>query len=211
MIIQLVSATFLTYVFVLLVFRLMGKREIGELSVMDLVVFIMIAEIAIILIEEPAESMVKAIVPMITLLLIQRGSALLSLKSEKFRQWFDGKPAFIIEDGKVNEKVMREQRYNFNDLFVQLREKGVQHLADVSFAVLEPSGKLSVFEKDEQGNSGFAYLLICDGKILKDGLKKASVTKEWLMNQLRDRGIMSEEDVSICTIAEDKELYIDRK
>ncbi|MCP3025565.1 DUF421 domain-containing protein [Halobacillus sp. A5] len=209
MILELVIRTVITYLFILVIFRLMGKREIGELSVMDLVVFIMLAEIAIFLIEKPESSIWQAIIPMSVLLSIQWGSAILSLRSKKFRDWFDGKPSVLIRHGEIDEQEMRRQRYNFSDLLLQLREQEVQHLEDIDFAVLEPSGKLSVFKKKENGSSDYAVVLIEDGQVQYAGLKETKKTKDWLMNEIKKKGFETVEDISLCTINLSGEISMD--
>ncbi|RWZ59967.1 DUF421 domain-containing protein [Halobacillus fulvus] len=205
----IIFRTIITYIIILLVFRLMGKREIGELSVMDLVVFVMLAEIAVFLIENPDAPLWHAIAPMAALLVIQIVSAYLSLKNQKFRNWFDGKPTIIIKHGKVDEYEMRKQRYNFNDLLMQLREQGIQQVADVDYAILEPSGKLSVFEKNKDGTSDYAVVLIADGKIQYSGLQTVRKNKNWLLNELKKAGYESVTEVSLCTMNEQGEIDFD--
>ncbi|MFC7320995.1 DUF421 domain-containing protein [Halobacillus campisalis] len=208
---ELIIRTVITYFFILIVFRLMGKREIGELSVMDLVVFIMLAEIAIFLIEKPEASLWQAVIPMAVLLLIQWGSALLSLKSKRFRDWFDGKPSILIRNGKIDEREMRRQRYNFSDLLMQLREQEVQDIKVIDFAILEPSGKLSVFKKGEDGSSDYAVVLIEDGHVQYNGLRSIEKSKEWLMNELKQKGYVDSSNISLCTVNSDGDLSIDEK
>lgn len=146
---NLVLRTVLTYFVVLVVMRVMGKREIGKLSIFDLVISVMIAEIAVISIVEPSKQMLHAFIPMAVLLAIQVGTSLLLLRFRALRSFFDGKPAIIIEKGQLNRDVMRKQRYNLEDLMAQLREQQIASVGDVEFAVLEPSGKLSIIKKDE--------------------------------------------------------------
>ncbi|MGM0885041.1 MAG: YetF domain-containing protein [Bacillota bacterium] len=129
--------------------RFMGKREIGKLSVFDLVISIMIAEIAVIVLEDMERSMWEGILPMTVLLLIQLGSAYMAMKSRKLRLLFDGKPNVIIDNGKLNSDVMRKQRYNLDDLMLQLRENKIITVSDVEFAILETTGKLSVIPKEK--------------------------------------------------------------
>ncbi|MBX0358836.1 DUF421 domain-containing protein [Halobacillus sp. Nhm2S1] len=207
---SIIIRTLITYLIILFVFRFMGKREIGELSVMDLVVFIMLAEIAVFLIENPDEAIWKAIVPMAVLLAIQIGSAWISLKNQRFRNWFDGKPSIIIKHGKVDEKEMRRQRYNFNDLLLQLREHGIQQVGDVAYAILEPSGKLSVFETKDDGSSDYAVVLIADGEVQYSGLQTIRKNKQWLVNEVRKQGFHSFKEISLCTINDQGEVQIDR-
>ncbi|NIK69815.1 MULTISPECIES: DUF421 domain-containing protein [unclassified Paenibacillus] len=144
--------TVLIYFVVFLIMRFMGKREIGKLSVFDLVISVMIAEIAVIVIEDVERSMWEGILPMVVLLIIQVGIAYIALKNRKLRLWFDGKPSFIIAKGKLNRDIMRKQRYNLDDLLLQLRENKIANVADVEFAILETTGKLSVVEKENATN-----------------------------------------------------------
>lgn len=146
---SLLFRTLIIYFVVFLIMRFMGKREIGKLSVFDLVISVMIAEIAVIVIEDMERSMWSGIMPMVILLLIQVGSAFMTMKSRKIRLLFDGKPSVIIDKGKLNSDVMKKQRYNLDDLMLQLRENQVSAVSDVEFAILETSGKLSVILKEE--------------------------------------------------------------
>ncbi|WP_253944866.1 DUF421 domain-containing protein [Paenibacillus sp. NEAU-GSW1] len=143
----LLVRTVIIYFVVFLIMRFMGKREIGKLSVFDLVISVMIAEIAVIVIEDIGRPLWEGVMPMVVLLLIQVGMALIGLKSRKLRLLFDGEPSILMAKGKLNRDVMRKQRYNLDDLMQQLRENGVSRLADVEFAILETTGKLSVIPK----------------------------------------------------------------
>lgn len=190
------ARTIFLYVIIVVIFRMMGKREIGELSILDLVVFIMIAEMAVVAIENPKSSLIESIFPMVLLLCIQLGLAFLSLKSKKFRDIMDGKPAVIINNGKIDEGEMKKQRYNFDDLMTQLREKDVKSVADVEFAILETSGKLSVLEKSKA--KSMEVPLIIDGVIQDESLNTINKTNLWLRQQLRDLGYKEIKDISFC-------------
>ncbi|MEK5239254.1 DUF421 domain-containing protein [Paenibacillus sp. FSL L8-0470] len=165
--------TVLMYIFIFLSMRIMGKREIGKLSVFDLTISIMIAEIAVFVIDDIERPVYDGIVPMATLVLIQVLVAQFSLKNRKLRLLIDGKPSVLISDGKIHRGEMRRQRYNLDDLLLQLRGQNIDSPADVEFAILETSGQLTVIEKNrgvsssnqsgnsssnaernEQGNSG---------------------------------------------------------
>ncbi|MEK5418814.1 hypothetical protein BSK49_18375 [Paenibacillus odorifer] len=141
--------TVLMYFFIFLCMRIMGKREIGKLSVFDLTISIMIAEIAVFVLEDINRPIYEGVVPMATLVLIQVVVAQLSLKSRKLRLLMDGKPSILISGGKLHRGEMRRQRYNIDDLLQQLRGQNIASPADVEFAILEPSGQLTVFEKEK--------------------------------------------------------------
>lgn len=141
--------TVLMYIFIFLSMRIMGKREIGKLSVFDLTISIMIAEIAVFVIEDIERPIYDGFVPMATLVLIQVLVAQISLKSRKLRLLVDGKPSILISDGKLHRGEMRKQRYNIDDLLLQLRGQNIDSPADVEFAILETSGQLTVIEKNK--------------------------------------------------------------
>lgn len=199
--------TLFLYFLILFIFRLMGKREIGELSVFDLVVNIMIAEMAVMAIDETKIEMTKAILPIILLMIIQVSMARLSLKSKKFRDLVDGSPTIIINQGQVDEVAMRKQRYNFDDLLQQLREKNIRNITDVEFAILEPSGKLSVFEKEKE-EGDLTLPLIIDGKVQIDHLNRVNKTELWLRQSLKQRGYQDVKKISFCSF-QNGEFYID--
>ncbi|WP_373228507.1 DUF421 domain-containing protein [Cohnella sp.] len=231
----LLRTTFM-YFFIFLIMRLMGKREIGKLSVFDLVISIMIAEIAVIVIESTEKSMLLAITPIILLVLIQLGIAFISLKNRKLRLWFDGEPSVFIRDGRLNRVEMRKQRYNLDDLLSQLRENQVTDIENVVLAVLESTGKLSVIKKENRGDSQgsgrdnpeeqesekwvnnpkirYALLplpLILDGQVQDDSLEKLGKTRFWLKNELQNYEVDNFKNVFFCSIDHRGRLYVDKK
>ncbi|QTM99932.1 DUF421 domain-containing protein [Sediminibacillus dalangtanensis] len=212
---KIIFRTVFTYLIIVVIFRLMGKREIGELSLLDIVVFIMVGEMAVFAIEEPKSNIAQAIIPMTILLLIQRFTAWASLKNQRFRGWFEGKPSVIISKGKIDEHEMRKQRYNFNDLMQQLRENGTKSIQDVEFAILEASGKLSIFEKSVNGSDGissegYVVPVIVDGKIQYGALEKIDKSEDWLMGEVKKRDLTVEQ-VSFCSIDKDGQIFVDIK
>jgi uncharacterized membrane protein YcaP (DUF421 family) len=211
--ITIMFRTIFLYAIILVIFRVMGKREIGELSVLDLVVFIMIGEMAVVAIERSNTPLFEAVVPMVLLMLIQIVLAILSLKSKKFRNLIDGKPSIIINKGKIDETAMRKQRYNFDDLMTQLREKNIRSIADVEFAILESSGSLSVIEKLKNSNNepkqgDITIPLILDGNIEESNLKMINKTNLWLRQELKKMGYRDVKKISFCSY-EDGKFFID--
>ena len=197
-ILALTFRTIVLYFIIFILFRLMGKREIGELSILDLVVFIMMAEIAVLAIENLDDHLLHTIIPILVLTLIQVIFAYLSLKNQKIRRLLDGKPTIIIDRGKIDEHAMRTQRYNYDDLMTQLRDKNVERIGDVSYAILEPTGKLSVFTKDGP-NKMIELPLIVDGMVQKEQLEKIGKDREWLEQKLEKRGHRDLSKISYCT------------
>ena len=204
---MIVFRTCFLYVFILIIFRLMGKREVGELSVIDLVVSILMAEVAAFALDDFESPLFNVILPIIILFFIQITSAYLSLKSKKFRDLVDGDPVLLIRDGVLLESEMRKQRYNLDDLCQQLRENGTASVTDIAYAYLEPSGNLSVYKKDEKA---FVYPLITDGDIQDRHLKILHKDIDWLMAELAKNNIQDSRTVFFC-VWEDNRLHIQLK
>lgn len=185
--------TFFLYWIIIFVYRFMGKREVGELGIIDLIVSVLIAELAAISIEKYDESMLFSLVPILVLLILQVTLAKLSLKSDKIRNALDGKPSMIIDNGRVNFKEMIKQRYNIEDLLTQLRAGGVKSLKEVEYAILETSGRLSVFKKSASNRGSYPMPLILDGKIQEETLRHLNRSNNWLMEFLKFKNIELEE------------------
>lgn len=203
----IILRTVILYWIILGILRLMGKREVGELSIFDLVVFLLIAEVAAFALDNPDSNFIHAIVPMVTLLIIQILVSYFSLKSKKFRDTMEGKPSIIMRDGIINEKEMRKQRYNLDDLLQQLREQQIGSIQKVSYAFLEPSGNLSVFKKESQQ---YVFPLIIDGEIQIDHLQRLGKDEKWLREELEKKSILDVNKIFYCSY-EDDSLYIQLK
>lgn len=198
--------TTLFYFFILLIYRIMGKREVGQLGIIDLIVSILIAELAVLSIEELDKSIFISIVPILTLTLLQTILAYFSLKKPKFRILLDGNPSLIIKNGKVNFKEMTKQKYNLDDLLVQLREKGFKSIEEIEYAILENNGTLSVFAYEEEKDNYLPLPLILDNKIQEDTLKHLHKDSKWVLGLLNKRNI-NIEDV-FYAFYKDKNVFI---
>ena len=185
--------TVLFYIIITIIYRFMGKREIGQLGMVDLIVSILIAELAAMSIDNREESIFLSILPIALLVMVQIGMSYVSLKNSKIRNLFDGNPSVIINKGKINFRGMVEQRYNIDDLLTQLREKHIRSIEEVDYAVLETSGKLSVFKKDNKLFGEYPMPLILDGEIDQDTLRQINKTEEWLTNQLKKENVSLED------------------
>lgn len=180
--------TFFFYFLILIVYRIMGKREIGQLGIIDLIVSILIAELVSISIENYDNNILMSIVPIFTLLLLQVSLASISLKIPKFRIFLDGNPSVIIKDGKVNYNEMLKQKYNLDDLMTQLREKGYMTISDVSYAILETNGTLSIFPNNKKKNT-LPLPLVLDSKIQEKTLNLLGKDEKWLLKILNNKRI----------------------
>lgn len=159
---------------------------------MDFIVTIFIAEVAAISIENYDASILVSLIPITVLVFIQMSFSYASMKSTKIRNIVDGKPSIIISRGIVNFKEMQKQRYNLDDLLIQLRQQSIKSISDVDYAILETSGKLSVFRKEDDPNRNYPLPLIMDGKIDKGILIQINKTDKWLKQELEKENIILE-------------------
>lgn len=186
----IIFRTVFFYIFIIIVFRLMGKREIGQLSVPDLVISILMAELVAISIENKNDSLVFTIIPLICLLLLEISFAFISLKSSKFRNLIDGKPSLIIDKGMIRFKEMIKQRYTLDDLLLELRSKGVRTINDVEYAILENNGTLSVFKYNFlKLKTSNPLPLVLDGVIETSTLNYLKKDKKWLLDILKEKKV----------------------
>ena len=176
----------------MLIYRILGKREVGELSIVDFVVTIFIAQLASICVEDPNKTIIYEIVPIITLAILQICIDYLFLKSKKLKAFFEGKPSVIIENGKLNYKELVKQRYSLDDLLLSLREQGIKSLERVDYALLEANGKLSVFLK-KRGDNDYPMAIIVDGEVQKHTLNALKKDEKWLINMLKEHNLTKEE------------------
>ena len=197
--------TIFLYFFIVICYRIMGKKEVGELGIIDLIVTILIAELAAISIEKINSSILISILPILVLVMIEILFSFLSMKNYKIRDFIDGKPSMIIKKGKVCFSEMNKLRYNLNDLISQLREKGIKSIEDVDYAILENNGSLSVFQKEKN----YPLPLILDGVIDYDVLKEINKDTVWIYKLLNSKNLKLE-DVFYAFYTKDK-TYIIKK
>lgn len=199
--------SFLFYIMIVLVYKVMGKREIGELSIIDLIVSLFIAELVAISIENYNESSLVTIIPIIIIVFLQLLTSKISLKNKKVRDILDGKPSVIVNRGKVNFKEMLKQRYNLDDLLVQLRNQSIKSIEEIDYAILETNGKLSVFKKDNDNK--YPLPIIINGIIDEDTLIQINKNKKWIDKELSEKNIKLE-NIFYCFF-QNNSLYIIEK
>ena len=191
--VNIVVRTTLFYFIITIVYRFMGKREVAQLSIFDLTVSILIAELAAMSIEKSDESIFLTLIPIIILVIIQMLMSYISMKKPKIRNLLDGEPSVIINKGVINFKEMVRQRYNLDDLLTQLREKQIRSIEEVDYAVLETSGNLSVFHRKDNEYGNYPFPLILDGAIQEETLTALRKTENWVKKMLKERKIKLEE------------------
>ncbi|MFV0249778.1 MAG: DUF421 domain-containing protein [Bacilli bacterium] len=189
MYIETILKTLVLYIFIITAYRVMGKKEIGQLGVGDLIVTVLIAELAAISIEEEKMSILVSIIAISTLVIIDVLVNYISLKNGKIRYLIDGRPSIIIKNGKIRFNVMTKLRYTLDDLLSQLRIYGINNIEDVDYAILETNGKLSVFKN----NINYPLPIILDGIIDFESLKEIKKDEFWLEKLLLKKNVKLDE------------------
>lgn len=199
--------TIFFYFFVTLCYRLMGKREVGQLGIIDLIVSILIAELCAISIENIEDSIFLTIIPICVLVAFEIGFAYISIKSRSFRTFFSGKASLIINKGVINYKEMIKQRYTLDDLLFSLRQASIKSLEDVEYAFLESNGKLSIFKYNFLKIEGkYPLPIIVDGIVQKETLKNIKKSNLWLKLYLQKQEISPSE--VFYAFYKNKKVYI---
>ncbi len=185
---SIIFKTLLLYFFIVIAYRIMGKKEVGKLSIIDLIVSILIAELAAISIEQYDSSILISIIPISCLVIIEVLFSYLGLKNSKIRKIIEGNPIVIIKNGELNFEAMRRLRYSLDDLISQLREQGIKSIEEVNYAVLENNGKLSIFKNETE----YPLPIIIDGEIDKDVLKDMNKDENWVYELLNKKNLKLE-------------------
>lgn len=176
----LVIRTLILYLVVVLSLRVMGKRQIGEMQPSELVVAIMISDLASVPMQAIDIPILSGIIPVLTLLVSEVTMSFVSLKSKHARRYITGEPSIVIYKGHINEGELERLRFNLNDLMEQLRISGCPDPCSVQVAVLETNGQLSVIEKQKGGLEELPYVFVADGDVNDSELKRAGKTRAWL-------------------------------
>ena len=197
MLITFIKAIIL-YIVVLIVMRLMGKREIGQLQPFELAISIMIADLASVPMSELGIPITNGIIPILALLVIYMIISVLNMKSVNVRKIMSGKPSLLVYRGKIDEKILKKERITINELQERLRGQNVFNLSDVEYAILETNGQVTVIQKPEKRNlipedlniipeyEGISYDLVLDGKIMDENLKTIGKDRKWLEKKLKE-------------------------
>lgn len=193
------------YILVLIVMRLMGKREIGQMQPFELVIAIMIADLASVPMSDTGIPIFNGIIPILALLLFQLIISIINLKSINLRKIICGKPRILIYRGKIDEQALKKEKITINELQERLRQKSIFTIGDVEYAILETSGDISVIQKPEKRNTipedfninpdyeGIPYDLIIDGRVMHENLKQIGKDEKWLKKQVENFKIKPEE------------------
>lgn len=212
----------LIYIFVLIVMRLMGKREIGQLQPFELAIAIMIADLASIPMTDPGIPISNGIISILGLLVMHLIISIINMKSIKAREIICGRPTILVYRGKIDEKALKKERFTINELEERLRGNNVINLGDVEYAILETSGQVTVIQKPEKRNTipedfnivpeyeGIPYDLVIDGKIMDDNLKALGKNREWLKKQV-EKFKMRPEEALVVTYDGKGQIFCQKK
>lgn len=219
---EVIIQTILSFFAILIYTRILGKQQIGELTFFEYINGITFGSIAAVLATdiEPRRTMFHLIgISLFALLTFFAGYA--SLKSRPLRKVIAGEPTVVIHNGKILEDNMKKMEYNMDELLTQLRQKDVFDIGDVEFALLEPTGGLSVQLKSEakpatrgdmgmpSGYEGISVELVMDGEVIHQNLRQLGLDENWLLDQLKNHGVTSLEQVPLAVLASDGDLYVD--
>lgn len=210
------------YIIVLIVMRLMGKREIGQMQPFELAISIMIADLASIPMTDIGIPISNGIIPIMGLLVMHLVISVLNMKSGTLRGLICGKPTILIYRGKIDEEKLRSERLTLNELEEKLRSNNVMNLGDVEYAILETSGDISVIQKPNKRTTtpedfdimpeyeGISYDLVIDGKVMQENLNKLDKSYEWLKKQTEKFQMMPEEAL-IVTVNGKGDIFCQKK
>ena len=196
--------TVIGFIIFFVLMKFMGKREIGQLSLFDLIIILSIADLMVLGIDGFDRDILYSIIPMIIVAVIQKILALISLKISASRTIVDGDASYIIIDGKINIKEMKKLNYNMSDLYSQLRGCGVRAIQEIEFGILESNGRLSVFKKQKELNVSLP--IIVSGKIDKTVLKMTGKNEKWLNEKIHNLKINKEEILGACLVNNELQL-----
>jgi uncharacterized membrane protein YcaP (DUF421 family) len=204
--------TIIVYALLMLLLRLMGKRQLGDLELSELIVTILITEAASDPITDPEMPLIYGILPVLTLLGLEYLLSLLCLHSVKLRALLEGKPALLIVHGRIDQTQMRRNRFTPDELTEALRNQGILALSEVEYAILETDGRLNIIPTADQRpatagqlglavqDQGYPMMVINDGRVLTDNLKLLGRDTAWLDQQLQSRDIQTPKQVYMMTV-----------
>lgn len=218
-----VIRTVILYLLIIVGIRLMGKRQIGQLEPSELVLSLLIADLAAVPMQDFGIPLLMGIIPILTLLCLSTILSVLTVKSIRFRALLCSRPSIVVQDGQILIKEMVKNRFTVDELMEELRVAGITDLSSVKYAVLETTGRISVLPKAEEKpvtvkdmklpaqDNGLPVILISDGRILSQNLKIRNLTEAWLKKQLRQRDVQDIRHVFLMTVDEKGHIYLAKK
>lgn len=190
--------TIILYALVILVIRLMGKRQIGELQPYEFVITIMISDLASLPMQDTRLPLSLGIIPIITLLFIKIVLSIIQLKSQKARKILEGEPTILISKGKIHFENLKKQQINLDELMEEIRLAGYFDLSEIEYGILENNGQMSFLAGNKNQNASMPVIYVLDGKINTNSLTSGGKSKEVILEELKKHGVGSIENVLIA-------------
>lgn len=215
--------TIILYLFIIAGIRLMGKRQVGELEPSELVLALLIADLAAVPMQDFGIPLLTGIVPIFTLLCLTMALSVLTMRSIRFRAMMCGKPSIIVENGKLHQREMQKNRFTVDELMEELRMQGITDLTTVKYAILETNGQISVLTRAEERpvtagqmelhpkDGGLPVVIINDGRVLTHNLRSRGLDDTWLDRQLAAHHVRRSSDVFLLTVDEQNQVYLAEK
>ena len=215
--------TIILYAFIIIGIRLMGKRQVGELEPSELVLALLISDLAAVPMQDFGIPLLTGLIPILTLLCLTMALSVLTMKSVRFRAVLCGRPSVIVENGKLRQREMQKNRFTLDELMEELRMKGITDLSTVKYAILETNGQISVLPYAAQQpvtaqqmglnpqDPGLPMVLINNGRVIDRALRSRGLNEEWLEKQLHQHHVSRTEDVFLLTVDEENTVYLAKK
>lgn len=215
--------TIILYAFIIIGIRLMGKRQVGELEPSELVLALLIADLAAVPMQDFGIPLLTGLIPILTLLCLTMALSVLTMRSVRFRAVLCGRPSVIVENGKLRQSEMKKNRFTLDELMEELRMQGITDLSAVKYAILETNGQLSVLPYAAQQpvtaqqmgltpqEPGLPMVIINDGRLITRSLYSRGLNEEWLEKQLRQHHVKGTQDVFLLTVDEENRVYLSKK
>lgn len=194
--------TVIIYILLSLSLRIMGKRQLGELDVSELVSTLLISEIASIPIDDPDIPLLNAVIPILFIVSVEVILSTIKNKSEKLKSVIEGRPEYIIYKGRLLQEVLCESRISINELLSEMRSQGIGNINEIEYAAIEQNGTLSIIKR---GESKLAHTIIIDGSVIEKNVKRLGYNDTWLNKHLSERGAKCEE-VMLMTVNDSGEI-----
>jgi len=204
---SIVIRSVIIYVLLTVFLRIMGKRQIGELDVSELVSTLLISEIAAIPIDDSDIPLMNAIIPSLLILSLEIIVSTLKNKSERLKRAFEGRSSYIIYKGRLFQKSLDENRLSINEVLAEMRCQGIGDIGEIEYAVIESNGKLSFIKKDD---TVMAHAVLIDGQELSADLKRLGYNETWLKKRLDEAGVRRDE-VFLMTVNDEGEVNVIRR
>jgi uncharacterized membrane protein YcaP (DUF421 family) len=214
--------TLIVYLALLVFLRLLGKRQLGEMELSEFIVASLIADLAANPLQDIGMPLLNGLIPIVTLFCCELAISTLTMRSVRLRAFLFGKPSLLIDHGRILQKEMSRNRFTLDELLQELRALGVRDIASIEYAFLETNGKLSVLQYASETppsaadlnvaveNCGFPRILISDGRLIRENLRKSGLEESWLMEQIRPYGGKIAE-IFLLTVDDASRVYCVRK